>query len=489
MSDSGSGTKKTAIIGGGIAALACAVDLKEKGEDFVLFEKEASVGGKLCTEKIDGFTIEGGPDSYLPEKYWSVQLIKKVGLAGEMLCSNDEHKGTFIFSGGRLHPLPEGVMLMVPTMIMPLAKSRLITWPGKLRMGMELFVPPRKDLKDESLAEFVTRRLGRECLEKIAEPLVAGIHTSNPDNMSVLATFPRFVEMERKSGSLIKSMVAAMKNRPAPNPAGPPMTYFMSLKGGMQELVQGCVSYIGAERIRTNRAVIDLMHRDGDGYCLTFADGSTADFDAVVLATPSYVTRELIGAMDAELGDKLSAIAWSSSATVSIAFRKVDIRNPLPGFGFIIPRIESRRINACTWSSIKWSHRAPEDTLLIRSFVGGGHHEELVSLGDGELLTIVREELAGIIGLTAEPVFSKVYRWFQGMPKYTVGHLERIQAIDEKRKEHPGLFLIGSSYRGIGIGDCVKSGFDAAAAIVAFRPPLRVAPSCQAAAAGRRRPG
>jgi protoporphyrinogen/coproporphyrinogen III oxidase len=467
MNDSYSGMKKTAIVGGGISALACAVDLKEKGLDFTLFEKENTVGGKLCTEKIGGLTVEGGPDSYLPEKYWSVQLIKKVGLAGEMLCSNDEHKGTFIFSGGRLHALPEGVMLMVPTMIMPLARSRLISWPGKLRMGRELFVPPRCDRKDESLAEFVTRRLGRECLEKIAEPLVAGIHTSNPNNMSVLATFPRFVEMERKSGSLIRGMIAAMKNRPPPNSAGPPMTYFMSLKEGMQELVQGCVSFIGAERIRTGTAVLSVAKRE-DGYRLTFGDGTTADFAAVVLATPSFVTREIIGDMDAELRNRLSAIAWSSSATISIAFKNADIGKPLPGFGFIVPRIENRRINACTWSSIKWAHRAADDTLLIRSFVGGGHHEELVSPGDRELLPPVLGELREIVGLAAEPVFSKVYRWFQGMPKYTVGHLERIAAIDEKRKQHRGLFLIGSSYRGIGIGDCVKSGFDAAAAIPAL---------------------
>ncbi len=467
MSDSRRGANKTAIVGGGISALACAVDLKEKGLDFTLFEKEKAVGGKLCTEKIGGFTVEGGPDSYLPEKYWSVQLIKKVGLAGEMLCSNDEHKGTFIFAGERLHPLPEGVMLMVPTMIMPLVKSRLISWPGKMRMGMELFVPPRCDQKDESLAEFVTRRLGRECLEKIAEPLVAGIHTSNPDNMSVLATFPRFVEMERKSGSLIRGMLAAMKNRPTRDLSGPPMTYFMSLKEGMQELVQGCVRYIGAERIRTGTAVRTVA-KLGDGYRLTFGDGMTADFAAIVLATPSFVTKEIIGTMDAELRDRLSAIAWSSSATVSIAFRKADMGKSLPGFGFIVPRVENRRINACTWSSIKWAHRAADDTLLIRSFVGGGHHEELVSLDDGELVTTVLEELREIIGLTAEPVFSKVYRWFQGMPKYTVGHLERIAAIDGIRQKHQGLYLIGSSYRGIGIGDCVKSGFDAAAAIAAL---------------------
>ncbi|MHB8090376.1 MAG: protoporphyrinogen oxidase [Syntrophales bacterium] len=459
--------KKIAIIGGGISALACAVALKEKGFDFTLFERENAVGGKLFTENIGGFTVEGGPDSYLPEKIWTVQLIKKVGLADRMLCSNDERKGTFICSGGRLHPLPEGVMLMVPTMIMPLARSRLISWPGKIRMGMELFIPPRTDTKDESLAEFVTRRLGRECLEKIAEPLVAGIHTSNPDNMSVLATFPRFVEMERKSGSLIKGMIAAMKRMPPPNISGSRMTYFMSLQGGMQELVQGCVSYVGAERIRTGTAVVSVVNKES-GYRLNLSDGSIADFDSVVLATPSYITKEILGKMDEELCGRLSAIAWSSSATVSIAFRKEDIKKPLPGFGFIVPRVENRRINACTWSSIKWSHRAADDKVLIRSFVGGGHHEELVSLDDEELLAIVREELRGLIGITAAPVFSKVYRWFQGMPKYTVGHLERIAAIDERCASHMGLFLIGCSYHGIGIGDCVRSGFDAAAAIAAL---------------------
>lgn len=197
--------KKVAIIGSGVSALACAVVLKEKGIDFKIFEKENRVGGKILTEKIDNFIVELGPDSYLPEKYWSVQLIKKVGLEKEMLITNDEFKGTYIYSNKKLHPLPEGVMLMVPTMIMPLVKSSLISWPGKIRMGLELLIPPKKDDKDESLAEFVTRRLGRECLEKIAEPLVAGIHTSNPDNMSVLATFPRFVEMEKSMAVLLRA--------------------------------------------------------------------------------------------------------------------------------------------------------------------------------------------------------------------------------------------------------------------------------------------
>lgn len=456
---------KVAIIGGGISALACAVTLKEKGIDFKLFERNNTLGGKILTENVDGFTVEAGPDSYLPEKFWSVQLIKKVGLDNEMLCTNDEYKGTFIYSNGKLHPLPEGVMLMVPTMIMPLVKSSLISWPGKIRMGLELFIPPKKDDKDESLAEFVTRRLGRECLEKIAEPLVAGIHTSNPDNMSVLATFPRFVEMEKKYGSLIKGMLAVLKKMPPKNENSQnKMTYFMSLKSGMQALVDGCINYIGKDSTVTGKAVKDIK-KDGDEYLLIFDNGETQKFSQVVFATPSYVTKEILSSLDNQLSQMLSEIEWSSSATVSLAFKKDEVRAKLPGFGFIVPRIENKRINASTWSSIKWSYRAPEDYVLIRSFVGGGHHEELVDLKDEELLNIVLDELRDIVKIKSKPVFYKVYRWYKGMPKYTVGHLERINRIFESIKKHKTLYLIGCSYRGIGIGDCVKSGFDAAAEI------------------------
>jgi oxygen-dependent protoporphyrinogen oxidase len=218
--------KKVAIVGGGISAFACAVVLKEKGIDFTLFEKESRPGGKLMTERLGDVVVEAGPDSFLPEKYWTVELIDKVGLRPSLLPSNDQFKGTYIYSQGRLHPLPEGVMLMVPTMFTPLLRSSLISFPGKLRMGLELFVRPRGDETDESLAQFVTRRLGRECLEKIAEPLVAGIHTSNPDNMSVQATFPRFIQMEQNHGSLIRGMVKAMKRTTVSPSSGQKMTYF-----------------------------------------------------------------------------------------------------------------------------------------------------------------------------------------------------------------------------------------------------------------------
>jgi oxygen-dependent protoporphyrinogen oxidase len=464
--------KRVAIIGSGVSACACAVVLKERGIDFTIFEKEAVPGGKLLTETVDGFTVEGGPDSFLPEKYWSVDLIKKVGLEEQLLCTNDEFKGTFIYSDGRLHRLPEGVMLMVPTMIMPLLKSSLISWPGKLRMGMEFFIPPKKVRTDESLAQFVTRRLGKECLEKIAEPLVAGIHTSNPDNMSILAIFPRFVDMEEKSGSLIKGMLAAMKKAPPPDPSKRRMTYFMSLKGGMQQLSDRCFELIGRERVRSGSEITKVVQAAG-GYRL-FVNGQAEPFDRqeelfdeVVISTPAFVTAGLVGKLDAELADELQTIEWSSTAIINLAFKKEDLKARLPGFGFIIPKAENRNINATSWSSIKWSYRAPHDYLLLRSFVGGGHHEERVFEDDATLVGIVLDELRHIVGIDAKPVFSKVYRWVKGMPKYTVGHLDRMARIDDLTKRHPGLHLIGCSYKGIGIGDCVRSGFDAAAKIAA----------------------
>jgi len=459
---------KIIIIGGGIAGLAAAVQLKAgakshgKSVDVLLLEKNNRIGGKILTEKHNGFLVEGGPDSFLPEKVWSVNLAKHLGLEPEMLASNDEFKGTFIFSKNELHSLPEGVMLMVPTSFWPMAKSHLISWPGKVRMGMEVFVPKRKFVEDESLASFVTRRLGRECLEKIAEPLVAGIHTSNPDNMSVLATFPRFVQMEQKSGSLILGMLSSLKNRPHATLSGPPpkpgatkMTYFMSFKNGMQTLSQACADYIGKESIRLG-AGVKAVEPKGKGYAVILESGETLDTDHVMIASAAYDAAAMVKGFDETLAAQMNKVEWSSSATVSVAFKKEDVKVPLKGFGFIVPRVEGRRVNAATYSSIKWSYRAPDDTIMVRVFVGGGHHEELVhDLDDSGMVKMVLEELDEIVGLKANAHFSKVYRWNKGMPKYTVGHLDRITLLDRMLSTHPGLHLIGCSYKGIGIGDCV----------------------------------
>jgi len=459
---------KIVIIGGGIAGLAAAVHLKagakahNKTVDVVLLEKNNRIGGKILTEKLGNYLIEGGPDSFLPEKVWSVNLARHLGLEPEMLPSNDEFKGTFIYSKNRLHSLPEGVMLMVPTSFWPMAKSSLITWPGKLRMGMEMFIPKRTSREDESLASFVTRRLGRECLEKIAEPLVAGIHTSNPDNMSVLATFPRFVQMEQKSGSLIHGMISSMKNRthashnaPAPKTGATKLTFSMSFRNGMQSLSQACADHIGPDSIRLN-ASVRAVEPKGKGYSVVLESGETLDADHVMIAAAAYDAAAIVKGFDETLAAQMNKIEWSSSGTVSVAFNKNDVKVPLKGFGFIVPRIEGRRINASTYSSIKWASRAPDDKVLIRVFVGGGHHEELVrDLDDAGMVEMVLEELDTVLGLKANAEFSKVYRWNKGMPKYTVGHLDRIAMIDRSLATHPGLHLIGCSYKGIGIGDCV----------------------------------
>lgn|SRR5574341_185245 len=459
---------KVIIIGGGIAGLAAAVHLKAgakshgKTVDVLLLEKNGRVGGKILTEKLGNYLVEGGPDSFLPEKVWAVNLARHLGLEPEILPSNDEFKGTFIYSGGALHSLPEGVMLMVPTSFWPMAKSHLISWPGKLRMGMEIFVPKRRIPGDESLASFVTRRLGRECLEKIAEPLVAGIHTSNPDNMSVLATFPRFVQMEQKSGSLIRGMIASMKNRtfathngPLPKTGATKLTFLTSFKNGMGTLSQACADHIGNNSIRMNATVKSVEPKD-KGYAVVLESGETLLADHVVIASAAYEAANIVRGFDETLAAQMSKIDWSSSGTITVAFRKEDVKVPLKGFGFIVPRVEGRRVNAATYSSVKWSFRAPDDMVQIRVFVGGGHHEELVhELDDVGMVRMVLEELDTILGLKANPQFSKVYRWNKGMPKYTVGHLDRISLLDRLVATHPGLHLIGCSYKGIGIGDCV----------------------------------
>lgn len=467
---------KVIIIGGGIAGLAAAVHLKQgarvhdKQLEVLVLEKDNRIGGKILTEKVGNYLVEAGPDSFLPEKVQTVHLARHLGLEPEMLPSNDEHKGTFIFSGGRLHSLPEGVMLMVPTMFMPMVRSKLISWPGKVRMGMEMFVPKRKQQGDESLGSFVTRRLGRECLDKIAEPLVAGIHTSNPDNMSVESTFPRFLQMEQKHGSLIRGMLAAMKNRPhatltGPSkgrPGAPKMTYFMSFRKGMQTLSQACADALGQGAIRTGAAVASIEPR-GKGYAVILQNGETLEADHVMVGTAAYDASRMIRPFAPDAADRMDQIDWSSSGNISLAFRRKDVKVPLKGFGFIIPKVENRRINATTYSSIKWSERAPDDRILLRVFVGGGNREDLVyDLDDDQMVRTVLEELDAIVGIRAEPELAKVYRWYKAMPKYTVGHMDRMAILDRTLEQYPGLHLIGCSYKGIGIGGCVQESLVAA---------------------------
>jgi len=457
--------KRVVIIGGGIAGLATAYSLREHSDapfEIRLIERKDRLGGNIRTERASGFLIEGGPDCFLSEKPWAMELCKRVGLGDELLPTNEHNRKTFVLSRGKLHVLPEGVILMVPTKILPLATSSLISVPGKIRMAMELFVPKRKGPRDESLGDFVRRRLGAEALEKIAEPLVAGVHAGDPETMSVRASFPKFVQLEEDYGSLIKGMLKKLEllkktHKPAAGTPNKRVTMFMTLKNGLGSLIDTLQEKVSSSKDTVVATGVNVsgVERKADAYEITIEGGEKIAADAVVIAAPAYAAASLVR-FDKELPAKLLTIPYVSTATVSIAFRKKDIKHPLNGFGFVVPKVEKRKIMAATWTSVKFSLRAPDDSVLIRCFVGGSKDTSLLGASDEEMVRTVRQELKDIMGIDAEPVLSRVFRWMNSMPQYTIGHEERIDWIDERVAGYPGFYLVGSAYHGIGISDSVR---------------------------------
>ena len=456
--------KKIVIIGGGISGLATAYSLEERAKregksvSITLLEKKNQIGGNILTEKVGDFLIEGGPDCFLSEKPWAIQLCERLGMGESLLRTNDEYRKTYILWNGHLHELPEGVILMIPTEIFPLLKSNLITLSGKIRMGMELFIPKKESSDDESLSQFVCRRLGQEALDKIAAPLVAGVHAEDPDTMSVKSRFPRFVQMEEEYGSLIKGMIAKRREMRRAGSKGnkPKYTMFMTLKDGLSEMPATIVQNLKMTKILTNREVADVDKRDI--FKISLKNGEVLDADTVVFATPSYETARLLTGINDSISALLSKIPYTSTATVSLAFKKESISNPMNGFGFLVPRQEKRRITGATWVSRKFSYRSPDDSVLIRCFIGGSHNEKLVFLNDKDMIEMVKGELRDIMGITSEPLLTRIYRWEKAMPQYTIGHEERLSALNQKLSEYPGMFLTGSSYRGSGISECIKDG-------------------------------
>jgi protoporphyrinogen/coproporphyrinogen III oxidase len=470
-----------AIIGGGITGLSAAWYLQQEGRSqgvdvtYSLLEQSDRWGGKIVTETVDdleqgeSFVIEGGPDSFLTQKPWALHLARALGLEEELLPTNDAMRQVFVLHKGRPVPLPDGVLLIVPTRFMPFALSPLLSPLGKLRMGLDLLIPARRDGRDESLADFIQRRLGREALDKIAEPLMSGIYNAEADRQSVLATFPRFRELEAKHGSLIRGMLAARQahHRPTNNgqsPAGGrPLSMFISLQKGMERLVDHLRSRLDGD-CRLNTAV-QTITRQADGlYVLSLADGSRLTAAAVVLAVPAYVAARLVRPMAPQAAGDLDEIRYVSTGTLSLAFRREEISHPLDGFGLVIPRSEKRAINAVTWTSTKFEHRAPAGTALLRIFFGGSRRPEMMTKDDEQLLAIARAELKQLMGIDAAPLFHRIYRWFEANPQYDVGHLERVTAIEGALPD--GLYVTGSPYRGIGIPDCVHQAQQTAARLV-----------------------
>ena len=471
----------TIIIGGGIAGLSTAYYLQEEARaaglplTYTLLEGEQTLGGNIVTEHVDGFVIEGGPDCFLSRKPWAAELCRRLGLGDELMGTNDARRKVFVLNRGRLTPLPDGVMLIVPTRIAPFLTSPLISWPGKVRMGLDLFIPPRRGGGDESVADFVRRRLGQEALDKIAEPLMSGIHVSDPEQQSLLGTFPRFRDLELRYGSLIRGMLAARRAARPPRSSGSgPSSMFITLRGGMGQLVQALGRALTGGQVVTGARVVGLERQDGEGdrkdrpYRVRTADGATFEAHAVVLATPAYVSAELVSSLAPSLADALRGIRYVSTATISLGFRRADVAHPLDGFGFVVPRRERRRISACTWTSTKFHHRAPPQALLLRCFVGGPGREELVELGDEELLALVRQELSAIMGLHARPTLTRIFRWHKANPQYDVGHLDRVGEMYALCEAQPGLFITGSAFEGVGLPDCVRQGQQTASKVFSY---------------------
>ena len=477
-------SRRVAIIGGGIAGLSTAWYLqnmaREQGLDlqYTLLEQSDRWGGKIFTEAVEDlggqpFIVEGGPDSFLTQKPWAVQLARELGLGERLLGTNDDKRKVFVLNKGRPTPLPDGVLLIVPTKIMPFALSSLISPLGTLRMGLDLFIPAKRDGQDETLAEFITRRLGNEALDKIAEPLMSGIYNAEAERQSLLATFPRFRAIEEKHGSLIKGMLASQRARK--NDAGSKnatessrqsrkqakLSMFVSLKNGTQELVHALVDALDGN-LQLNSTVNELERRDNH-YQLTLSDGNHLEADAVILAVPSYIAAQILQPLTPEAAAGLENIRYVSTGTISLAFRRQDV-DLLSGFGLVIPRSEQRLVNAVTQTSTKFDHRAPDDHVLLRVFFGGSRNPRMMDIEDQDLLAIVLDELQALLGIEAKPVFYRIYRWQRANPQYDVGHLERVAAIEEALPA--GIHVTGSPYRGIGIPDCVHQGQQTASQVI-----------------------
>lgn len=457
------------IIGGGITGLSAAWFLQQakQGADrpqvrYTLLEKAASWGGKINTDIIPAqsdapFVVEGGPDSFITQKPWALRLARDLGMEERLLPTNDHRRRTFVLNRGRPTPLPDGVLLIVPTKFMPFALSPLISPLGKLRMALDIVIPPYSGDDDETLADFITRRLGSEALDKIAEPLLSGIYNAEAEKQSILATFPRFRNIEQDHGSLIRGMLAARhaarSHGPSPNGGSAP-SMFISFKEGMQELVAELSGRLNGDcRLNTGvRAIRTVDAGPTPRYELTLDDGSLLQTDAVILAVPAYVASRLLRSVAPGAAQPLDQIRYVSTGTISLGYRLSEVNHPLDGFGIVIPRTEARNINAITWSSTKFDRRAPDGHALIRVFFGGSRTPQMMETKDEELLTIVRSELAAIMGIDATPLFHKIYRYFDANPQYDVGHLDRVAEIEQALP--PAIYVTGSPYRGIGIPDC-----------------------------------
>jgi len=459
---------RLAIIGGGISGLSAAFEAEQRrraGADveYVLYESSPQLGGVLRTERICGCVVEAGPDSFVTEKPWAADLCRLIGLGDQLIGSNDADRKTYILTRGRLVEMPDGLMFMVPTKILPTGLSPLFSWKTKLRMAQELFHPPRAVDHDESVADFVERHYGKEMVDRLADPLLSGVYGGESASLSIRAVLKRFAEMERTHGSLGRAMLAARRKMSATRrKSAPPL--FTSLRNGMQSLAETIIAGLNPKSLVT-RAAVKSVKPDSAGWNVS-TDGRSDHFDSVVVALPGPAASGILKEASPGLSAELGSIQYSSSITVGMAY-DMEVRKSLPpGFGFLVPRSEGKRLLAATFVHNKFPHRAPEDRALLRCFFAGSNAEAVWPLSDAEIVNVVRNELQQILGpqipgLRSEPLFARVYKWKSAMAQYGVGHLERLDRIKSLRAQLPSLALSGNGYEGIGVPDCVRSGREA----------------------------
>jgi oxygen-dependent protoporphyrinogen oxidase len=438
-------TPDIVIVGGGIAGLSAAFELHKRGIPFRLLERADRFGGVILTEQIDGFTIDAGPDSLLVQKPAAIALCRELGL-GDRLMFTKTPRQAFVRRAGMLHPLPEGSVLGIPTRWRAFLTSRLFSITGKIRMAAEVAIPPRRTTEDESVASFIRRRFGKEAVEYLAEPLLAGIHAGDVDRLSMRALFPRFVEAERQHGSVIR---AFRRTRMPASTEGA----FVSLPGGIGELASALVLALPADALRVNASVKSI--EGPSPFVVTLASGESFSAPAVILGTPAFVTADLVRPVDTALSDLCAAVPYASSAAVALAYPRSAVAHPLRGSGFLVPRVERMPITAATWVSSKWPRRAPDDHVLLRAYLGGARDPRAIESSDAELTEQAHRILGEVLGISGKPRLARVYRWTKANAQHEVGHLDRVAAIDRRLRESPGLYLTGSGFRGVGIADCI----------------------------------
>ena len=445
------------IIGGGIAGLAAAYEAQRRGLHVRVLEATDRPGGVIQSERIDGFVVDRGPDSMLVQKPAAVALCRELGIA-DRLISTLQPRTAYVMRDGRLHPLVEGSFLGFPIRFSALARSSLFTIGGKLRMACEPLVPRSEGDEDESIASFVRRRFGNEAVDYLAEPLLAGIHAGDVDRLSMRALFPRLVDAERQSGSVIRAFRAL---RITPSPQGA----FVSLPGGTGELIDALVAALAPDTLVFGARVTDVQRTSG--YTIESSAG-TFQAKAVILGIPAYAAAHLLRRFDTTLASLCEAVPYASTATVAFGFRRDQVRRPMQGTGFVVPRAELSPLLAATWVTSKWPYRAPEDCVLLRAFLGGGRDPRRLERSDDELIDTALEALTETMGISGDPVMTRLTRWTRQSPQYEVGHLSRLESIERRVASIPGLYVAGSGFRAIGIPDCIADGRDTAAKAAAF---------------------